>query len=212
MAYIEFRPIVKKVNLKKDGVQEIVLEVSNGSLKEKIDALARMIDTNISVALENEYVPYTIRVEKETEKPMIQYKVDDHGIVREVKDEQEQMELDLGLPAELIPTDEKKKLGSREIIDQFIASGLAPTYDDLPLDFFKIMKMHLEKDMSYLRIASELNISDGRLVNDLDEYRKRLAPLAEPWYKWKVKEDIKKRLDRAEKPKDDEDGEGTGAA
>lgn len=211
MAYIEFKPIVKKVNLKKDGVQEIVLEVSNGTLKEKIDALARMIDTNISVALENEYVPYTVRVEKETEKPMIQYEVDDHGIVHEIKDEQEQMELDLGLPAELIPTDEKKKLGSREIIDQFIASGLAPTYDDLTLDFFKIMKMHLEKDMSYLKIASLLNISDGRLINDLDEYRKRLAPLAEPWYKWKVKEDMKKKLDHTEKP-DDDDGEGAGAA
>lgn len=212
MAYIEFKPIVKKVNLKKDGVQEIVLEVSNGSLKEKIDALARMIDTDISVALENEYVPYTIRVDKETEKPMIQYKVDEHGVVHEIKDNQDQMELDLGLPAELIPTDEKKKLGSREIIDQFIASGLAPTYDDLSLDFYKIMKWHLEKELSYLKIASELNISDGRLMNDLDEYRKRLAPLAEQWYKWKIKEEMKNRLDHSDKPKDNDDGEGTGAA
>ena len=33
MAYIEFKPVLKKVNLKPDGKKEIVLEVTDSSLQ-----------------------------------------------------------------------------------------------------------------------------------------------------------------------------------
>lgn len=36
MSYIEFNPLVKKVNLKPDGVQEIVLEVRGADCTEKL--------------------------------------------------------------------------------------------------------------------------------------------------------------------------------
>ncbi|WP_100486405.1 hypothetical protein [Sporolactobacillus pectinivorans] len=61
-------------------------------------------------------------------------------------------------------------------VDEFIASGLAPTFDDLNLS----LGIHLD-EISSLKIASKLNISDSRLMEDLDKYRKRIALLAETW-------------------------------
>lgn len=216
MAYIEFSPLVKKVNLKPDGVQEIVLEVRGGGLHGKIDALADMIDTHVDVQLEEEYVAYKVVVNKETQKPMTEYKVDEQGVVHEVKPAFQQEELDLGLPPELVPTEEKDEMLERRTIDEFIASGLAPTFNDLALDFFNIVSWHLD-GLSYLKIASKLNISDGCLTQDLDEYRKRVAPLAEKWNEWRKDQEEKAKLDHgeqdeSEKDTGDDDGEGAGAA
>ncbi|PEF60242.1 2-methylcitrate dehydratase, partial [Bacillus cereus] len=44
MAYIECKPVLKKVNLKPDGKKEIVLEVTDSSLQGKLDSLSEMID------------------------------------------------------------------------------------------------------------------------------------------------------------------------
>lgn len=205
MAYIEFNPLVKKVNLKPDGVKEIVLEIKGTGLQGKIDALAEMIDTHVNVQLEEEFVSYSVAVNKETQKPMTEYKVDDKGVVHEVKPI-EQPELDLGLPPKLVPTVEKEEVLKRQTIDEFIASGLAPTFDDLNLDFYKIMGMHLD-GLSYLKIASKLNLSDGRLMEDLDEYRKRVAPLAEKWGEWKESQK-KVKLDREKNNGNDDEGTG----
>lgn len=174
----------------------------------KIDALADMIDTRVDVQLEEEFVSYSVTVNKATQKPMTEYKVDEQGIVQEVKPEVEQTELDLGLPPELVPTEEKEEVLERKTIDAFIASGLAPTFDDLSLSFYEIITMH-QDGLSYLKIASKLNIPDGRLMEDLDEYRKRLAPLAEQWGKWKEDHDKQAKLDGKKKQKgNDDDGEG----
>ncbi|WP_332238904.1 2-methylcitrate dehydratase [Sporolactobacillus sp. KGMB 08714] len=216
MAYIEFSPLVKKVNLKPDGVQEIVLEVRGGGLAGKIDALADMIDTHVNVQLEEKYVAYKVTINKETQAPMTEYKVDEQGVVHEVKPAFEQEELDLGLPPELVPTEEKDEVLERRTIDEFIASGLAPKFDDRSYDFFNIISWHLD-GLSYLKIASKLNISDGQLTQDLDEYRKRVAPLAEKWDEWRKDQEAKANLDHTDTDEDkgednDDDGEGAGAA
>ncbi|MFX3617962.1 MAG: 2-methylcitrate dehydratase [Sporolactobacillus sp.] len=216
MAYIEFNPLVKKVNLKPDGVQEIVLEVRGGGLNGKIDALADMIDTHVDVQLENESVAYKIVIDKETKKPLTEYEVDDSGVVHEVKSNMEQAELDLGLPPELIPTEEQDGVLDRKTIDEFIASGLAPSFDDLDLDFLNIVSWHLD-GLSYLKIASKLDIPDGRLIQDLDEYRQRVAPLAEKWNEWRKDQAARAKLDgtdtnEGKQDNSDDDGEGAGAA
>ncbi|BBN97480.1 2-methylcitrate dehydratase [Sporolactobacillus terrae] len=217
MAYIEFFPLVKKVNLKPDGVQEIVLEVRGGGLAGKIDALADMIDTHVNVQLEEKYVAYKVTVNKETQKPMTEYKVDEQGVVHEVKPAFQQEELDLGLPPELVPTEEKDEVLERRTIDEFIASGLAPTFDDLGLDFYEIAKLRIDNGLSYLKIASKIGVPDGQLTQELDEYRKRVAPLAEKWDEWRKDQAAKAKLDNgeqdeSEKDTGDDEGKGAGAA
>lgn len=36
-----------------------------------------------------------------------------------------------------------------------------------------------------MKIASELNMSSGKIVDIVDEYRKRVAPLAKKWDEWR---------------------------
>lgn len=75
-----------------------------------------------------------------------------------------------------------------EVIDEFITSGMSPSYDDLPYDFQSIIKRKYEGE-TYMKMASELGISSGKIVELVDEYRKRVAPLAMKWNEWRQGKD-----------------------
>ncbi|WCK55408.1 2-methylcitrate dehydratase [Aneurinibacillus sp. Ricciae_BoGa-3] len=184
MPYMEFKGEVKKVNLKPNGEKEILLVVSENEMRGKLDSVSEMIGCRVDISLESLVVNYTVEINAHTDEPMKTYKVDDKGVVHEVRPEGEQLEADLGLPEAKIPTKEVKEQAEREIIDEFILSGLAPSYDDLPYDFANIVKRRLEGE-SYMKLASELEISSGKIVELVDEYRKRLAPLAAKWNEWR---------------------------
>ncbi|MEK1833258.1 hypothetical protein AAAC51_43255 [Priestia megaterium] len=40
-----------------------------------------------------------------------------------------------------------------------------------------------------MKIANELNISSGTIVELVDQYRTKVAPLAEKWKEWKDSQD-----------------------
>ncbi|GIN74007.1 hypothetical protein J14TS2_44820 [Bacillus sp. J14TS2] len=187
MSFVNFKAEVKKVNLKADGKKEVVLEVSDHTLNEKLNMLAEMIDSKVAVELDSMVVNYNVTLNAQTNEPITEYTVDQSGVVEEVKPSQEQLELDTGLPPEKIETKEQKEKVDREQIDNFILEGLAPSYDDLPYDFANVVKRRLEGE-SYRKLASELEISSGKIVEIVDEYRKRVAPLAQKWAEWKESE------------------------
>ena len=91
MAYIEFKPVLKKVNLKPDGKKEIVLEVTDSSLQ-KLDSLSEMIDAKVFVWLESMQVNFNVTINAKTNEPVTQYEVDEKG--KEVKSTFEQIEAD----------------------------------------------------------------------------------------------------------------------
>lgn len=198
MSYIEFKPTLKKVNLKADGKKEIVLEVTDSSLNGKLDALSELIDIKVAVSLESLIVNYNVLFNAKTNKPLTEYEVDDKGVVQEVKQAYEQMEADFDIPEEKIPTREEKEQTDREIVDEFIISGLAPSFDGMPNKMPEIVKRRMEGE-SYLKLANELNISSGQIIEVIDEYRQRVAPLAIKWHEWK-----EKQPDVAEQPKAEE--------
>ncbi|WP_025727739.1 hypothetical protein [Heyndrickxia ginsengihumi] len=184
MVYIDFSAVVKKVNLKPKGVKEIVLEVNDHALDGHLDSLSKMIDNKVEINLEDMVVNFNVTINAKTNQPITEYKVDDKGIVSEVKPDCEQLEADLGLPKEKIETTSKDEQVEREIVDEFILSGMAPGYDDMPNDIADLVKRRLEGE-SYRKLATELEISSGKIVEIFDEYRKRLAPLATKWWEWK---------------------------
>ncbi|PFA47983.1 2-methylcitrate dehydratase [Bacillus anthracis] len=203
MSYIEFKPTLKKVNLKPDGKKEIVLEVTDSSLRGKLDVLSEMIDTKVFVSLESMQVNFNVTVNAKTNEPVTQYEVDDKGFVKEVKTSFEQLEADFDIPEEKIPTREEKEQADREIVDAFIISGLAPGLDDLPHDFAYIVKRKLEGE-SYLKLANELKISNVKLIEMIDDYRARIAPMAIKWHEWKEKQpDVAEQPKAEEKPKEE---------
>ena len=135
MAYIEFKPVLKKVNLKPDGKKEIVLEVTDSSLQGKLDSLSEMIDAKVFVSLESMQVNFNVTINAKTNEPVTQYEVDEKGMVQEVKSTFEQIEADLDIPQEKIQTREEKEQADREIIDAFIISGLAPNFEGCRINF-----------------------------------------------------------------------------
>jgi hypothetical protein len=190
MSYVNFRSTLKKVNLKPKGLTEITLEVDSSKLDGQLNSLSQMVDCPVDTALESSVVNFNVSINTQTDRPVTEYKVDEDGVVSEVKPEHEQLKADgdLGIPPEKIPTKEEKERTEREVIDQFIVEGLSPTYEDLRYDFREIIQRHME-GVSYLKIASDLELSSGKLSEALDEYRKRVAPLAQKWWEWKQEKD-----------------------
>ncbi len=203
MSYIEFKPTLKKVNLKADGKKEIVLEVTDSSLNGKLDALSEMIDIKVAVSLESLIVNYNVLLNAKTNKPLTEYEVDDKGVVQEVKPSFEQMEADFDIPEEKISTREEKEQTDREIVDAFIISGLAPSFDGMLNKLPEIVKRRIDGE-SYLKLANELDMSSGQIIEVIDEYRKRVAPLAIKWNEWKENQsDVAEQPKAEEKPKEE---------
>uniref|UniRef100_UPI000CD8B2BE 2-methylcitrate dehydratase n=2 Tax=Bacillaceae TaxID=186817 RepID=UPI000CD8B2BE len=192
-----------KVNLKPGGKKEIVLEVTDDSLNGSMEALSEMIDIKVDVSIESLVVNYNVKLNVKTNKPLTEYEVDDKGVVQEVKQAYEQMEADFDIPEEKIQTREEKEQTDREIVDAFIISGLAPSFDGMPNKMPDIVKRRQEGE-SYLKLASELNMSSGQIIEVIDEYRKRVAPLAIKWHEWKEKQPNAAEQPKAEeKPKEE---------
>ncbi|WP_243742840.1 2-methylcitrate dehydratase, partial [Bacillus thuringiensis] len=129
-------------------------------------------------------VNFNVTINAKTNEPVTQYEVDEKGMVQEVKSTFEQIEADLDMPEEKIQTREEKEQADREIIDAFIISGLAPNFEGMPNKLPDIVKRRLEGE-SYLKLANELSMSSGQIIEVIDEYRKRVAPLAIKWHEWK---------------------------
>ncbi|WP_144517303.1 2-methylcitrate dehydratase [Bacillus thuringiensis] len=202
MAYIEFKPVLKKVNLKPDGKKEIVLEVTDSSLQGKLDSLSEMIDAKVFVSLESMQVNFNVTINAKTNEPVTQYEVNEKGMVQEVKSTFEQIEADLDMPEEKMQTREEKEQADREVIDAFIISGLALNFEGMPNKLPDIVKRRLEGE-SYLKLANELNMSSGQIIEVIDEYRKRVAPLAIKWQEWKEQQpELTEETKGEEKPEE----------
>ncbi|QTH44935.1 hypothetical protein J4772_11340 [Cohnella sp. LGH] len=191
MAYTEFKALLKKINLKPKGVKEIVLEVSDGALYGKIDMLSEMLDGRVAIAVDSEVVRYNVQINTRTEKPIKSYRVDDQGVVSEYKPEGDQLEMDLDVAKKQDPIEEVPEEISREVVDDFILSGLAPRPEK---HWYPIHEWvaRLADGETYLKLANEAGISSGRVVDLVDEYRESVAPLAAKWDEW--------RKSKADKP------------
>ncbi|MEH7214759.1 helix-turn-helix domain-containing protein [Priestia megaterium] len=189
MSYAEFNPVVKKVNLKADGKKEIVLEIGDSGLDGKLDTLAKMIGCTVQCAIESQVVNFNITLNAQTNEPVTTYKVDNKGIVSEVEPEAEQLEANLGLPKEKVKTVEEKQEIELSVVDEFISSGLAPQFEtEFAYDIPHVIKRKNDGE-TYMKIANELNVSSGTIVELVDQYRAKVAPLAEKWKEWKDSQD-----------------------
>lgn len=182
MAYVNFKGLVKKVNIKPKGVREIVIEVDSDELKGQLENLAAMVDVIVQAELESQVISYNVTVNTSTREPLIDYKVGQDGIVHEVKNNK-QLELE-GMPKEKIETDEEEKEVEREAVEQFILNDMAPTYDDFPIEMLNMLKRRIDGE-SYIKLANELGTSSGKIVEIFDDYCKKIAPSAKKWWEWK---------------------------
>ncbi len=185
MAYINFKGTVKAVNLKSDGDIEIKLLVPGHEMRGRIEMLHEMIGEKVEAEFASTVVSYNVQINARTSKPITQYRVDDTGVVHEVKPEEgEQVEMELGLPPEKLKIEDKPNSIELQVIVDFILESLAPEYEDLLYDFH-VIHDRLSKGETYSRIATDLGISSGKLTDLTEEYRRRVAPLAAKWNEWR---------------------------
>ncbi len=219
MSFVNFDGSVKKVNHKPKGVTELVLEISTKDLGNSIQNLAEMIDNDVCVEIESDVVRYNVQINAHTERPIVNYQVDQSGVVHiaEPEPEPEQLEAELGLPVEKPQIEEKPMEIKREVVDQFIQEGMAPEQEGFPENMTDIVKRRIEGE-SYRKLASELEMSSGAIVDLINDYRATVAPLAEKWWDWKEdqaneavpmqknEEAADVDLDSSQSVKDDSDG------
>ncbi|PRS29900.1 hypothetical protein [Bacillus pumilus] len=184
MSFINFDGFVKKVNHKPKGVTELVLEISTKDLGNSIQNLAEMIDNDVRVEIESDIVRYNVQINAHTERPIVNYQVDQSGVVHIADPEPEQLEAELGLPEEKPKIEEKSMEIKREVVDQFIIEGMAPVQEGFPENMAEIAKRRIEGE-SYRKLATELEMSSGTIVDLINDYRAAVAPLAEKWWDWK---------------------------
>jgi hypothetical protein len=204
MSYVDFKALIKKINLKPKGVKEIVLEVSDSALTGHLDKLAEMIDEKAAIQIESTVVSYNVTLNAQTNKPLTEYRVNNDGIVEEVKLVAEQLEADLDLPEVKVETKEETKEIDREHIDQFILEGMAPQLDGYPENFVDIVKRKVEGE-SLVKLANEIKIPRDKAINLIDEYRKEVAPLAEAWWNWKEGNEMAAETEKAESDTESEE-------
>ncbi|MCM3292379.1 aldo/keto reductase [Paenibacillus sp. MER 180] len=186
MGYIESEGTLLGANMKKGGKMVLQIEVTQDlDSREDYYHLRKMIEKNIRFSLESQVVQYNVALDARTEKPIKNYRVDEKGVVSEVKPEGEQVEMELeGVPKEEVPVKHEAKESDKTIIDDFIVSGLAPTYEDLPYDFAAYVQ-RIRSGETYMKIANELDVSSGRVAEIIEDYRTRVAPLAIKWDEWR---------------------------
>ncbi|UMY53153.1 hypothetical protein MLD56_16390 [Paenibacillus peoriae] len=184
MSYINFKGTVKKINLKSSEETEITISIPASELDGQYNTLQSMLELKVIGGLDSQIVTYKVLKNARTGKPITKYTVDDGGVVSVLKPEGEQLSMDLGLPPEKVEIKADPEQIDLEIIQDFILSGLAPRFDDMQYDFLEITE-RLSAGDTYLKIAVDIGIGVGVFVVMVDEYRKRVAPMAAKWDEWR---------------------------
>lgn len=199
MSYIRSEGTLMGANMKKGGKVILQIEVTQDlSSREDYYHLRKMIERTVRFSLENQVVDYHVEMNRQTNQPMKQYRVDENGVVSEVRPEGKQMELELqGVAKHLIPTKMENKEVKKEIIEDFIVEGLAPSFPDLPYDFQQYTK-RIRKGETYIKMANELKLSTGRIAEIFEAYHERIAPLAVKWDEWRQEKEGSDHLETRE--------------
>ncbi|WP_025682507.1 hypothetical protein [Paenibacillus maysiensis] len=184
MSYINFKGTVKKINLKSAEETEITISIPASELDGQYNTLQSMLEIKVIGGLDSQIVTYKVLKNARTGKPITKYTVDDGGMVSVAKPEGEQLSMDLGLPLEKVEVKADPEQIDLDIIQDFILSGLAPRFDDMQYDFLEITERLADGD-TYLKIAADVGMGVGVFVVMVDEYRKRVAPMAAKWDEWR---------------------------
>ncbi|CCC85596.1 hypothetical protein PPM_2659 [Paenibacillus polymyxa M1] len=184
MSYINFKGTVKKINLKSSEETEITISIPASELDGQYNTLQSMLELKVIGGLDSQIVTYKVLKNARTGKPITKYTVDDGGVVSVAKPEGEQLSMDLGLPPEKVEVKADPEQIDLEVIQDFILSGLAPRFDDMQYDFLEITERLAGGD-TYLKIAADIGMGVGVFVIMVDEYRKRVAPMAAKWDEWR---------------------------
>lgn len=181
---ISFRPELKKATSKSNGNIEVLLVVSNASLKGKFDDLNDLLGATIDVVFQPENYTYKQEIDKVSKKPIMQHLVNQDGTVDIIKEEQTALELGDGVKdTEVIEVNV-----SKDIIDEFIKKATALEFPSSISINPRDVLCRIEDSEPLEEIAETYEMSTTALLNEIEIARNHFAPFADSWNKHK--EDI----------------------
>ena len=165
---VNFRPELKKVTSKSNGNTEVLLVVSNGSLRGSTENLT-------------EFLGSTVTVNKQTKKPNIEYVVNSDGTIEMLKEEQ--TSLDVGDGVEEV--ENVTILVSKETVDDFIKTATTLQLPENVTVNIRDVLIRLDEGDSMNEIAADHELSETALIDQIELARQYFAPYADTWSKHK---------------------------
>ncbi|HAP3837466.1 TPA: hypothetical protein IUT96_000084 [Enterococcus faecalis] len=176
---VNFRPEVKKVTSKSNGNIEVLLVVSNASLKGKYESLNEFLGKTVSTTIEPETVEYKVPVNKQTNKPNVEYVVNNDGTVEVLKEEQTSLEMG----DDVQEVEEVAVQVSKETIDEFIKKATTIEWPESVTINVRGVLHRIDEGEALEEIAADHDVSVDNLINQVELARQHFAPFADSWSK-----------------------------
>jgi hypothetical protein len=176
---VNFRPELDKVVTKRTGNTEVLLIVKNGSLFGKKDDLDSLAGKTVSVTIQPETIEYSIPVNKQTNKPNIEYVVNPDGTTEILKEEQ--TSLDVGDNVQEVENVTIQV--SKETIDEFIKKATKLELPDNVTINVRDVLIRLEEGGKANDIAADHELSVDAMIDQIEAARQYFAPFADSWSK-----------------------------
>ncbi|MBC9710849.1 hypothetical protein CU019_1886 [Enterococcus faecium] len=178
---VNFRPELKKVTSKSNGNTEVLLVVSNGSLRGSTENLTEFLGSTVTVVIQPETIEYTVPVNKQTKKPNVEYVVNADGTIDMLKEER--TSLDVGDGVEEV--ENVTILVSKETIDEFIKTATTLQLPENITVNIRDVLIRLAEGDSMSEIAADHELSEIALIDQIELARHYFAPYADSWSKHK---------------------------
>ncbi|AYK08887.1 hypothetical protein [Brevibacillus laterosporus] len=190
-----FEAYVKKIAFGKDDKVEINLEMRRFNDQDIVN-LIRFRDTDVFVTLGDTQLSFELNTQADEGTPNTPYTVDGSGMVEVKSNEASENVQDSESEAqgdqpqeEATPEIEGEQEASQQedtpqvepkTINEFILSGQAPTFEDLPYNFIDIVTRREAGERS-MDIAASLDLTSGKWSKIWKDYKGRIASAARDW-------------------------------
>lgn len=175
---VEFRPTIKSINIASEDLTKITLEVKNGSLNGKYDALRAFSGKTVNITIVPEYYQYSIPFDKSTNAPTQEYVVNNDGTINFVKKEQTQLEVD---DQGNIDIENRPFEVTKDIVDEFIRAARSLEFPGNINP--RSVLIRLEDGEPAEDVAEDYEMSAITMLNELEKAREYYAPYAAAWDK-----------------------------
>ncbi|EOJ24442.1 hypothetical protein UO3_02382 [Enterococcus faecalis EnGen0286] len=157
----------------------MLLVVSNASLKGKYESLNEFLGKTVSTTIEPETVEYKVPVNKQTNKPNVEYIVNNDGTVEVLKEEQTSLEMG----DDVQEVEEVAVQVSKETIDEFIKKATTIEWPESVTINVRGVLHRIDEGEALEEIAADHDVSVDNLINQVEIARQHFAPFADSWSK-----------------------------
>lgn len=175
---LEFNATLRDKGLGNDDKKKILLEVPVSELKGKVEELTSFANKTVTIQVVPQHYTYSIPFDKSTNAPTQEYVVNNDGTIDFVQKEQTQLEVD---EKGNIDIENRPFEVTKEIVDEFIRAARSLEFPGAinPRDVL----CRSEDGESFEEIASDYDMAELTLINELESAREYYAPYAAAWDK-----------------------------